>query len=155
MEAHLVSLLQSVQNNATFYLDAYITRTGRSPNPADPTYPSSGEVLHVRKRSSFLPHVTPFFAHLRFPTALIRYAQQKRVRATKNLLSGSKNDEKEKEKEAEEAAHDKATLPIISYYYPNVTLELVCDSGNLPLQNLPEPLREREFAFLSSFFSPF
>ncbi|GAA5987805.1 hypothetical protein JCM11641_004935 [Rhodosporidiobolus odoratus] len=116
------SVPEAVQNNASFYLDVFVTRAGQSPIPSDPTYPSSGEVMHVRK-------------------PLTRYAPQKRIRAVKNLLSG-KADSEEPEKEEEETEQEKKDRPIISYYYPNVTLELVCDSGNVAYHNLPPPIKQ-------------
>ncbi|GAA5886202.1 hypothetical protein JCM6882_004297 [Rhodosporidiobolus microsporus] len=114
---------ESVQHNASFYLDIFVTKSGQSPRPSDPTYPSTGEVLHARKQ-------------------LTRYAQQKRVRTVKNLLSG-KSDEAEKEEEEEkETEAERNARPIVSYYHQNITLQLVCDSGAIPLHNLPEPMKQ-------------
>ncbi|BGP16452.1 hypothetical protein JCM10213_003992 [Rhodosporidiobolus nylandii] len=114
---------EAVQHNASFYLDVFVTRSGHSPIPSHPTYPSSGEVLHVRK-------------------PLTRYAPQKRARAVKNLLSGKPASPEEEEKEEEETEQEKKDRPIVSYYHPNVTLELVCDSGNIPYANLPPPVKQ-------------
>ncbi|GAA5844545.1 hypothetical protein JCM11251_001628 [Rhodosporidiobolus azoricus] len=113
---------ESVQNNASFYLDIFVTQHGQSPKPSDPTYPSSGEVMHARKQ-------------------LTRYAPQKRIRTVKNLLSG-KSDADEAEKEEEETAEERKARPIVSYYHQNITLELVCDSKAIPLDKLPEPMKQ-------------
>lgn len=112
---------EAVQHNASFYLDAFVTRTGLSPDPRDASYPGKGEVLHVRK-------------------PLIRYVPQKRVRATKNLLSGKPDDEDDKDEvESEEEFRNR---PIVSAYYPNVTLELVGDPANVAYATLPPPVKQ-------------
>ena len=136
----------SVQHNASFFLDAFVTRTGLSPDPRDESYPGKGEVLHIRKRAS-LPlslslsprpgadSASPSLA------ALIRYAPQKRVRATKNLLSGKPDDDEDAAAEAKED-EDWKSRPFVSYYYPNVTLELVGDAANVAYATLPPPVKQ-------------
>lgn len=72
--------------------------------------------------------------------ALIRYVPQKRVRATKNLLSGKPDDEDDKDEvESEEEFRNR---PIVSAYYPNVTLELVGDPANVAYATLPPPVKQ-------------
>ncbi|BGP40329.1 hypothetical protein JCM10449v2_004290 [Rhodotorula kratochvilovae] len=112
---------EAVQHNASFYLDAFVTRTGLSPIKGDETYPGDGEVLHIRK-------------------ALTRYAPQKRIRATKNLLSGKPASEDEEHVEEEE--EDTKDRPLVSYYYPNVTLELIADSATVAYSSLPPPVKQ-------------
>ncbi|GAA5921862.1 hypothetical protein JCM3775_001864 [Rhodotorula graminis] len=112
----------TVQHNASFFLDAFVTRTGLSPDPRDASYPGKGEVLHIRK-------------------PLIRYAPQKRVRATKNLLSGKADDDEDAAAEAKEY-EDWKSRPFVSYYYPNVTLELVGDAANVAYATLPPPVKQ-------------
>lgn len=124
--------LQSVQNNASLYLDAFVTQSGKSPVRGDPTYPGDGEVLHVRK-------------------PLTRYQTQRKVRAVKNLLTG-KSDKENAEAEAaqlaedekEETEEERKARPIVSFYHPNVTLDLVVDSGAIELAKTPPPVRSRE-----------
>ncbi|GAA5984062.1 hypothetical protein JCM10908_006032 [Rhodotorula pacifica] len=119
----------SVQNNASLYLDAFVTQSGKSPIRGDPTYPGDSEVLHVRK-------------------PLTRYQTQRKVRAVKNLLTGKSDKEKAEaeaaqkaEDEKEETEEERKARPIVSFYHPNVTLELVADSGTLELAKTPEPVR--------------
>ncbi|GAA5996710.1 uncharacterized protein JCM10292_003152 [Rhodotorula paludigena] len=112
---------EAVQHNGSFYLDAFVTRAGQSPVPGDETYPGAGEVLHVRRQ-------------------LNRYNRQRRVRATKNLLTGKSDDDDEEEDEETEA--EKNARPIVSFYHPNVTLELVCDSGAVNYAGLPPPVKQ-------------
>ncbi|GAA5950297.1 hypothetical protein JCM21900_001106 [Sporobolomyces salmonicolor] len=123
---------ETVQHNASLYLDIFLTRAGSSPDPSSPSYPADSEVLHTRK-------------------TLTRYMPQRRIRATKNLLSGSKStpastEEDEQDEQDEEASLEglfaKASKPIVSFYHPNVSLEIVCDSGAIPYANLPPPVKQ-------------
>lgn len=114
-----------------------MTQAGRSPVQSDPTYPGAGEVLHVRK-------------------LLTRYAAQRRIRAVKNLLTGKAEGEsaevqaaQEEEEEKEETVEERKARPIVSFYHPNVTLELVADAGMLDLQKTPAPVRNRECRVLT------
>lgn len=113
----------SVQHNATLWLDAFVTPAGRSPNPAAPTYPGKRDVLHVRK-------------------PLTRYHPLRKVRATKNLLAGPKLTAEERAAEdAAEEAEFKA-LPIVSYYHPNVSLQVVTNGGAFAYHSFPPALQE-------------
>lgn len=61
----------------------------------------------------------------------------------KNLLDGAKLTPEEEAAEALLAEAEKHEVkPIISYYHPNVTLELVCNSGAVQYGMLPPPLQE-------------
>jgi hypothetical protein len=129
-------LTQSVQNNASLYLDAFITQSGKSPVRGDPTYPGDGDVLHVRK-------------------PLTRYQTQRKVRAVKNLLTGKSDKEKaeaeaaqQAEDEKEETEEEWKARPIVSFYHPNVTLDLVVDSGAIELAKTPPPVRSRKSSSL-------
>jgi len=120
----------AVQRNATLWLDAFVTQAGHSPDPAAPSYPGKQAVLHVRK-------------------SLTRYHPLRKVRATKNLLSGSKDESPKARLTAEErVAADAAelaefkALPIVSYYHPNVTLQIVSSSGALAYHSFPPNLQE-------------
>ncbi|BGO91648.1 hypothetical protein NBRC10512_008095 [Rhodotorula toruloides] len=113
---------ESVQHNGSFFLDAFVARAG-SDLAKDA---EEGQVLHVRK-------------------ALTRYYPQKRVKVVKNLLSGEPaNDvkEKEDEPETEETEEERKARPIVSFYHPNVTLELVTESGPLAYATLPPPVKQ-------------
>lgn len=116
-----------MQHNGTLYLDTYVTQAGKSPVRDDPTYPGDGEVLHVRK-------------------LLTRYSAQRRVRAVKNLLTGKSAGKEgeaaaEEEEEKEETEEERKARPIVSFYHPNVTLELVADTGVIELAKTPVPVR--------------
>ncbi|BGP24907.1 cleft lip and palate associated transmembrane protein [Rhodotorula toruloides] len=113
---------ESVQHNGSFFLDAFVTRAGHGVEEDE-----EGEVLHVRK-------------------ALTRYYPQKRVKIVKNLLSGEPAHTAEKDGEpvveAEETEEERKARPIVSFYHPNVTLELVTESGPLAYGTLPPPVKQ-------------
>ena len=72
---------------------------------------------------------------------LTRYMPQRKIRTTKKLLSSSSTVEDEAASMNEEE-DSKLPLPIISYYHPNVSVELVCDSGSLPFHTLPPAIKQ-------------
>lgn len=74
---------------------------------------------------------------------LTRYYPYKKPRVLKNLLDGAKLTPEEEAAETLLAEAEKPEVkPIISYYHPNVTLELVCNSGAVQFGMLPPPLQE-------------
>lgn len=76
---------------------------------------------------------------------LSRYYPFKKTRAVKNLISGPKLTPEEEEAERIIAeAEAKEIAPIISYYHPNISLQLVVNSGVLAPAQLPPPLQARE-----------
>lgn len=117
---------QSVQHNASLWADIFVTSSGQSPNPSSSTY--SPDTLHVRK-------------------LLTRYFPLRKTRPVKNLLAGKKQTEEEKETERlalEQYEKEKREAPIISYWHPNVSLQLVSGSGVVPYGGLPDTIKERE-----------
>jgi len=77
---------------------------------------------------------------------ITRYYPYKKPRVVKNLLAGAKLTPEEEEAEAALVeAEKKEVKPIISYYHPNVSIELVCNSGALAYSMLPPPLQQREW----------
>lgn len=83
-------------------------------------------------------HSSPF-------AVLTRYHPFKKPRAVKNLLAGPKMTPEEEEAERIIAeAHAKEIAPIVSYYHPNISLQLVVNSGVLNPAQLPPPLVTRE-----------
>lgn len=76
---------------------------------------------------------------------ITRYYPYKKPRVVKNLLAGAKLTPEEEEAEAALVeAEKKEVKPIISYYHPNVSIELVCNSGALAYAMLPPPLQQRK-----------
>ncbi|SCV72252.1 BQ2448_4946 [Microbotryum intermedium] len=106
---------KSVQHNASLYLDVFVTRADAGMD--------AEERLHVRK-------------------LLTRYMPLRKVRQAKKLIGSSKPTEEELALEAIELEREKNEIkPIVSYYHPNVTLELITGSGNVAYTNLPDPLK--------------
>ncbi|SGY20469.1 BQ5605_C016g08066 [Microbotryum silenes-dioicae] len=106
---------KSVQHNASLYLDVFVTRADAGVDQE--------QRLHVRK-------------------LLTRYMPLRKVRHAKKLIGSSKPTEEELAIEAIEVEREKNEVkPIVSYYHPNVTLELVTGSGNVAYTKLPDPLK--------------
>lgn len=139
-----------MQHNASLWVDIFVTPTGHSPDPSSSTY--TDETLHVRKSelqalpSLLLRRADPSLSpSLLLPTVITRYYPYKKPRVVKNLLAGAKMTPEEEEAEAILVeAEKKEVKPIISYYHPNVSIELVCNSGALAYAMLPPPLQQRE-----------
>lgn len=62
---------------------------------------------------------------------------QRKIRAVKNLFA-AKN---ETEETAPVVLEVEEILPILSYYHPNITLELVMSPGVLVYSTLPDPIK--------------
>ncbi|KAK4054567.1 hypothetical protein OIV83_001061 [Microbotryomycetes sp. JL201] len=117
----LVNVPTSVQKNGSLWADIFIVPTGTSPDTSSPLY--EPEHLHIRK-------------------LLTRYHAYRKPRVTKNLLSKGKETPEELAAEAAEIEREKnEPRQIVSYWHPNVTLELVCGSGNLMYSGLPPVLQ--------------
>lgn len=107
---------ERLMNNGSLYLHTYVTRAGKSPNPA------AGDDYAGK--------------YMGYASAMLsKYKKIKRVK-THNLLAG----EKEKfEKELENAlAEDK----IMAHWHPNLTINLVTDQTNWVKGSIPPPLDE-------------
>ncbi|KAK9896162.1 cleft lip and palate transmembrane 1 [Cystobasidium minutum MCA 4210] len=113
-----VVLPKSVQNNGTLYLDTFLTKDGSPLSPREPGW-SAENVYHYRK-------------------PLMQYQKLKRVRAVKSLLGG-KDQEEESEEEAK--AKDQA-MPIIAYYHPNITMNIIASSDPAPITSLIPVLQQ-------------
>ncbi|KAK4701167.1 hypothetical protein P7C70_g5067, partial [Phenoliferia sp. Uapishka_3] len=118
---------ESVQHNASLWADVFVTLAGVSPDPASESF-GGEEVLHIRK-------------------ILTRYMPKKKIREVKKLLGpGSKAGAGVTEtvpppSVVEEAEAPQEVMPIISYYHPNVSLEIVASAGALARSALPPPLQ--------------
>ncbi|KAL8281049.1 hypothetical protein RQP46_006407 [Phenoliferia psychrophenolica] len=119
----IVDVPESVQHNASLWADIFVTLEGVSPDPASPAF---GEpALHVRK-------------------LLTRYMPKKKIREVKKLLgAASKEATPTPPVVVEETPEAPAEImPIISYWHPNISLEIVASAGPLAWASLPEPLRK-------------
>lgn len=66
---------------------------------------------------------------------------QRKVRTTKKLLSGGAGPAAHDQQQDDEEEDAKTPQPIVSYYHPNVSVEIVCDSGKLPYHSLPPAVK--------------
>lgn len=118
---------QSVQNNGSLYAVSYLTSDASLVSSPEPS-----------KRSV---HTGPASVVL-----LSRYYPQRKIRAVKNLLAGSEDGEDQvaPAEDGDNALQDdlnKADVPIVSYYHPNLTLALINEPRTIVSpQALPPPV---------------
>lgn len=112
-----IELNERMQDNGTIYLHVYFTETGRSPNPADKETYSKRRTFSTFKR-------------------LNKYSK-KTYKTTKNLLTG----ETDKDEEYQIKAKDKV-VEILSFWHPNLTLNIVDDHTPWVKNQVPPPLNE-------------
>jgi len=112
-----IELTPTMQNNGTIYMHVYVTLNGRSPNPRDKETYSKRQTFSTFKR-------------------LNKYS--KRIyKTTKNLLTGSTEKDEEYQAKAKENV-----VEIISYWHPNMTINLVDDHTPWQPNAVPPPLNE-------------
>ncbi|XP_062549205.1 putative lipid scramblase CLPTM1 [Armigeres subalbatus] len=107
---------ERLMNNGSIYLHTYVTRAGKSPNPA------AGE--------DFAGKYMGYAAGM-----LSKYKKIKRVK-THNLLAG---DKEKFEKELDNALVEDR---IVAHWHPNLTINLVTDQTNWVKGSVPPPLDE-------------
>jgi len=109
---------QSVQNNASLYLDVYVlpVEAHASPDPSSKQF-NKETVYHFRKM-------------------LTRYYPKRKVRKEHNLLAG---DEEKEEQEVEEEIDPKDKI-IVPYWHPNLTLALINETPDVAPRGLPVAL---------------
>ncbi|GAA5962364.1 hypothetical protein JCM3765_002956 [Sporobolomyces pararoseus] len=123
----------TVQQNSSLYLDIFLTYSKlNSPTEIRSEVPHGGFDFNGDVRPAEWVHTRKL---------LTRYMPQRKIRTTKKLLSSSSSVEAEPTTQEEEE-DSKLPLPIISYYHPNVSAELVCDSGPLPVHSLPPAIKQ-------------
>jgi len=105
-----VKLSKAVQHNATLYAHVFVTREGFGYNPSADGYDSTATIHSVHE--------------------MVKYMKRPKVNAFKNLISG----------ETEIAPQPETTTPendIISFWNPNITINLVHDFTAYPQGGLP------------------
>ncbi|XP_058815657.1 putative lipid scramblase CLPTM1 [Topomyia yanbarensis] len=107
---------ERLMNNGSLYLHTFVTRAGKSPNPA-------AGADYAGKNMGYTSAM------------LSKYKKIKRVK-THNLLAG------EKEKFAKELDNALAEDRIFSHWHPNLTINLVTDQTNWVKGSVPPPLDE-------------
>ncbi|KAL4263239.1 CLPTM1 family protein [Pleurotus pulmonarius] len=104
---------ERVLHNGTLWADVFLTKDHTDPDPRHPSF-NADNIHHVRKL------LTPYLPRVK-------------VRKTKNLISGDKEDD-----EPEEVEQD----VIVPHWHKNLTLALISDAPVVPIGQLPPPIRE-------------
>lgn len=114
-----IPLSPQVQNNGTIFMHAYVVKTGKSPDPNAPPDTNAGVFRSYSKKQ------------------LNKYKKQKYMK-TKNLWTGETDRTKEEIEKIERGLKEE----IISYWHPNLTLNIVTDQTNWVMNTVPAPLDE-------------
>ncbi|PNF19201.1 Cleft lip and palate transmembrane protein 1 [Cryptotermes secundus] len=109
---------EAVQNNGSLYLHVYVTRRGKSPDPA-------------AGRGVYSPHQVTYNKKLLNKYKRLRYTK------THNLLTGETAATAEEVKKAETMKEE-----IVSHWHPNLTINMVTDQTNWIQGSVPPPLDE-------------
>ncbi|XP_037957516.1 cleft lip and palate transmembrane protein 1 homolog [Teleopsis dalmanni] len=119
----------SIMNNGSIFMHAYVTRSGESPNPDDPNYAKNGMFGYQAR--------------------MLNKFKRLRVNRNYNLLSS------EEEKLAVELEVEKQKDQIISYWHPNITVNIVVDQTTWSAGSVPPPLDESvKFAEFGKVYLP-
>ncbi|CAB3989747.1 cleft lip and palate transmembrane 1 homolog [Paramuricea clavata] len=111
-----VKTSMEMQNNGSLYLHAFITKSGSPPNPHQPGYKKQDVVGKIR---------------------LMTVYRKRRIHKTKNLLTGAA------EIQSDAKIGDKNTpIELISYWHPNLTINLLDDQTQWTKGSVPSPLDE-------------
>ncbi|KAK1287779.1 hypothetical protein QJS10_CPB19g00206 [Acorus calamus] len=117
---------EAVKHNGSVYAHVYFTRSGYPPDPKDPEYQPLSAFGRTHPVVTFLP--------------------KSRADKRKSLLGNSKNSEEEvpiAEKDASEKdAKDEGPVEWISYWKPNITINLVDDFTKYPHNAVPPNIAE-------------
>jgi Cleft lip and palate transmembrane protein 1 (CLPTM1) len=108
---------ENLKNNGSIYLHIYITKTGKSPDPASGEDYAGFEVAYSRRQ-------------------LNKY-KKIRYQKTQNLLTGTTEKSLEEVKNAETMENK-----IINHWHNNLTINLVIDQTNWSKGQIPAPLDE-------------
>lgn len=111
----VVRASKELMNNGSIYLHSYVTRAGESPDPSNSNYAKEYYGYSRKQLNKF---------------------KKLRINRNYNLLAG----EKEKPEIPIDALTQKNT--IVSYWHPNITINLVIDQTNWALGSIPQPLDE-------------
>ncbi|KAJ3211254.1 hypothetical protein HDU67_004650 [Dinochytrium kinnereticum] len=116
-----VKFSPNVQNNGTLYAHVYLTESGKSPNPIAKSYVEDRTLYHKK--------------------VISRYYKKKKVVIKKKLVgdTGKKEEEVVVKAEEDEPVED---LPIISYWWSNLTIAVVPEFNPIPA-SLPPAVSNR------------
>eukprot|EP01087_Luapelamoeba_hula_P006997 TRINITY_DN1707_c2_g1_i1.p1 TRINITY_DN1707_c2_g1~~TRINITY_DN1707_c2_g1_i1.p1 ORF type:complete len:657 (-),score=136.11 TRINITY_DN1707_c2_g1_i1:83-2053(-) len=110
----------NVMNNGTLYAHVYFYKHGYSPDPNSPLYKRSAVITRSR--------------------LLNEYLKKPKLKGRKNLISGELEDSPEAL--AEQEARGKEELVYISFWRPNMTINLVHDMTVFPRGGIPQQIKD-------------
>ncbi|KAM5146782.1 putative lipid scramblase CLPTM1 [Mantella aurantiaca] len=111
-----VSVPEVVQNNGSFYIHIYLTKSGFHPDPSRKAVYRRLATVHTSR--------------------MLNKYKRKRFLKTKNLLTG----ETEVDPEIIKRAEDFGPIEIISHWHPNITINIVDDHTPWVQGSVPPPL---------------
>ncbi|XP_022809418.1 cleft lip and palate transmembrane protein 1 homolog [Stylophora pistillata] len=112
-----IQATERMQSNGSLYIHVYVTKAGRSPDPVHPKF----NKLAVVNRS-----------------LLLTVYRKRRVHKTVNLLTGVAD----ANPDIVQAPDSKKPVEIISYWHPNLTINLMDDQTPWAEGSVPQPLDE-------------
>ncbi|KAJ3090478.1 hypothetical protein HK102_003622 [Quaeritorhiza haematococci] len=113
----VVPVSENVQNNGSLWAHVYLTEKGYSPDPYSPHF-SEDKTLYYRK-------------------LLTRFMPKKKSVIKKKLVAGDKKEEVQPEEEELDIDEETGEPPIISYWWPNMTINVIAESNAIPLNTPP------------------
>lgn len=116
-KSNQLKLTENMQNNGSIYLHAYFTENGRSPNPMDKDTYSKRRTFSTFKR--------------------LNKFSKKTYKTTKNLLTGSSDKDEDYLIKAKENL-----VEVLSFWHPNLTINIVDDHTPWQKNAVPPPLNE-------------
>ncbi|XP_018417026.1 PREDICTED: cleft lip and palate transmembrane protein 1 [Nanorana parkeri] len=111
-----ISVPEGVQNNGSFYIHIYLTKSGLHPDPSQKALYRRLATVHTSR--------------------MLNKYKRKRFLKTKNLLTG----ETEVDPEIIKRAEDFGPIEIISHWHPNITINIVDDHTPWVQGSVPPPL---------------
>ncbi|OCT66125.1 cleft lip and palate transmembrane protein 1 homolog [Xenopus laevis] len=111
-----IQVPEGVQNNGTFYIHVYLTKSGFHPDPSQKALYRRLATLHTSR--------------------MLNKYKRRRFLKTKNLLTG----ETEADPEMIKRAEDFGPVEIISHWHPNLTINIVDDHTPWVQGSVPPPL---------------
>jgi len=124
----VLDISETVQNNGSLFFHVYVVKKGYSPDPKSKHY-SRYSVVNTTK--------------------LMTVYRKQRQHKTKNLLTGTTDNKFEVQNSTDEK------LPIISYWHPNLTINILDDHTPWARGGIPSPLDQHIiFDRLENFYYP-
>ncbi|PIO39517.1 Cleft lip and palate transmembrane protein 1, partial [Aquarana catesbeiana] len=138
-----ISVPEGVQNNGSYYIHVYLTKSGFHPDPSRKALYRRLATVHTSRRGG--PEApkrdqrrggSGLLCAKPLHRAVLNKYKRKRFLKTKNLLTG----ETEVDPEIIKRAEDFGPVEIISHWHPNITINIVDDHTPWVQGSVPPPL---------------